>query len=270
MVNKLLQQDELRTIVERVAEVAKYLWENRWAERNAGNISVNVTSLISKYDLIPLMQFPLLTLPQEYPELAEQLILTTGSGTRMRDLFRNPLDNLGFIFMNAEASGYHLICCGGEETGLKPTSELQTHLAIHRMLLQTNASEKAILHTHVTELIALSHIDRFQSERTLNHLLWGMHPETVLFVPAGVGYVPYHMPGTEKMAQATLKALKNHQVVLWEKHGCLATGKTVLEAFDIIDILAKSAKIYFLVKHTGSEPEGLTERQLKEIRNTCL
>ena len=29
--------------VEKIAEVAGYLWQNGWAERNGGNITVNVT-----------------------------------------------------------------------------------------------------------------------------------------------------------------------------------------------------------------------------------
>ena len=30
--------------VEKIAEVAGYLWQNGWAERNGGNITVNVTA----------------------------------------------------------------------------------------------------------------------------------------------------------------------------------------------------------------------------------
>ena len=32
--------------VEKTAEVAGYLWQNGWAERNGGNITVNITDLI--------------------------------------------------------------------------------------------------------------------------------------------------------------------------------------------------------------------------------
>ena len=32
--------------VEKIAEVAGYLWQNGWAERNGGNITVNVTEMI--------------------------------------------------------------------------------------------------------------------------------------------------------------------------------------------------------------------------------
>lgn len=36
----------LRREVESVAEVAGYLWQKGWAERNGGNITVNITDVV--------------------------------------------------------------------------------------------------------------------------------------------------------------------------------------------------------------------------------
>ena len=36
----------LKKEVDKVAEVAGYLWQNGWAERNGGNITVNITDLV--------------------------------------------------------------------------------------------------------------------------------------------------------------------------------------------------------------------------------
>ena len=33
----------LKAEIEKTAEVAGYLWQNGWAERNGGNITVNIT-----------------------------------------------------------------------------------------------------------------------------------------------------------------------------------------------------------------------------------
>jgi rhamnulose-1-phosphate aldolase len=147
----------------------------------------------------------------------------------------------------------------------EPTSELPTHLAVHDMLIRTNSAVKALVHTHATELIALTHIRDFCSTGSLNHLLWTMHPETILYVPRGLGFIPYENPGTHDIASVTAKALEEYPVAVWEKHGVLATGTTVADAFDTIDILAKSARIFFLVKSAGYQPEGLTEGQLNEL-----
>ena len=38
-------RQQLKAEIEKIAEVAGYLWQNGWAERNGGNITVNVTEL---------------------------------------------------------------------------------------------------------------------------------------------------------------------------------------------------------------------------------
>ena len=53
---------------------------------------------------------------------------------------------------------------------------------------------------------------------------------------------------------------------MWEKHGTFAVGESVFDAFDMIDILSKSARIFFMVRQSGYEPEGLTDPQLDELR----
>jgi rhamnulose-1-phosphate aldolase len=92
-----------------------------------------------------------------------------------------------------------------------------------------------------------------------------MHPETILYVPQGLGFIPYELTGTMTIADVTIKALKEHTIALWEKHGVLATGATVEDAFDTIDLLAKAAKIFFMLKSAGFEPEGLSDAQIEEL-----
>ena len=36
----------LKEEIDKIAEVAGYLWQNGWAERNGGNITVNITDLV--------------------------------------------------------------------------------------------------------------------------------------------------------------------------------------------------------------------------------
>ena len=54
-------------------------------------------------------------------------------------------------------------------------------------------------------------------------------------------------------------------MVLWEKHGVFAQGLDVMDAFDQIDVLSKSAKIYVNSKSMGFEPEGMSQEQMKEM-----
>ena len=42
--------EKLMAEIGRIAEVAGYLWTKGWAERNGGNISVNLTDLMNDVD----------------------------------------------------------------------------------------------------------------------------------------------------------------------------------------------------------------------------
>ncbi|MDD3161398.1 MAG: class II aldolase/adducin family protein, partial [Bacteroidales bacterium] len=59
--------------------------------------------------------------------------------------------------------------------------------------------------------------------------------------------------------------LEKHDVVMWEKHGTLAVGDDIIETFDMIDTLSKSAQIYLLGKQAGFAPEGMTDQQLDDL-----
>ena len=88
-------------------------------------------------------------------------------------------------------------------------------------LMATGSTYKATLHTHPIELIAMSHTSKFLKKNVLTKILWSMIPETLAFAPLGLGIVPYAMPSSVELADATLKQLEDYDVVLWEKHGRL-------------------------------------------------
>jgi len=259
------QNKALKDVIRETAEVAGYLWERGWAERNAGNISVNITDLM-QLNFPELESLPCIPLSMKYPKLAGSYFFVTGTGKRMRDLSRKPMKNALIIKMNKDASGYHFISPGIENEFFSPSSELSTHLGIHQMIAERGSSEKVVMHTHVTELVALTQCKEFCNQETLNKIVWNMHPETIIFVPKGIGFVPFLLPGSLDIAEKTIMALQHHDVALWEKHGVFAIGKNVADTFDLIDILAKSARIYFLCRSADIIPEGFTVEQLEELK----
>ena len=253
----------LEKTVTEIAETARYIWEKGWAERNAGNLSMNITGLGSPVELEKVDNSIIRPMPLSLPSLASQVLLVTNTGSRMRDLAKNPWDYLCLIKVDSSGTRFRQ----WPDKGCAPSSELPTHLAVHNMLIQINSTATVLLHAHVTELIALTHINKFCSTEALNRLLWSMHPESHLFIPQGLAFIPYDLPGTSDIAFASSLALQDHSVAVWEKHGVLTTGKSVPDAFDTLDLLSKAARIYFMVKGTGHEPEGLTDEQLNELAN---
>lgn len=251
----------LKKEVEKIAEVAGYLWQNGWAERNGGNITVNITDLID--DEVRAMPgiSEVKQIGETLPFLKGQYFFCKGTGKRMRDLARWPMENGSVIRILDDCASYVIIA----DNCVQPTSELPSHLAVHNRQLELGSGYKATVHTHPIELIAMSHNKKFLGKDVLTNLLWSMIPETKAFCPLGLGIVPYELPGSVKLAQATLHELENYDVVMWEKHGVFAKGTDVMDAFDQIDVLSKSAKIYLDARCMGYEPEGMTQEQMKEM-----
>ena len=97
-------------------------------------------------------------------------------------------------------------------------------------------------------------------------MLWSMIPETKAFCPRGLGMVPYMLPSSVELADATIEAIDDdYDVVMWEKHGVFAVDVDVMAAFDQIDVLNKSALIYIAAKNMGFEPDGMTNEQMQEL-----
>ena len=101
----------------------------------------------------------------------------------------------------------------------------------------------------------------------MTRLLWSMIPETLAFAPLGIGIVPYEMPSSIALADSTLEQIKKYDVVMWEKHGVTAVGTDIMDAFDQVDVLNKSANIYMCAKNMGFEPDGMTDEAMKEIQD---
>lgn len=262
----LKSNKKVTRVIKDVAELADYLWQRGWAERNAGNISYNLSGMIGE-ELSNMDDYPLFQMDRHYPSLGGGYFFVTGTGKRMRDLARNPMKNACIIKVTDDGKQYHIISRNKKNLyDFRPTSELPTHLAIHEQLQLNDSPNRAVVHTHPNELVALTQIKEFQQEKELNRILWGMHPEAIVFVPNGLALVPYILPGTETIAQATLDRLSDSEVIMWEKHGTFAVGEDVLDAFDKIDIMSKSARIFFMVRQAGYVPEGLTDKQIDELK----
>lgn len=255
----------LKKVIRETADVAGYLWQRGWAEGNAGNISVNITDFL-RGEVSEPDPNPYSGLPIKYPGLALNYFFVTGTGKRMRDLADKPLKNALIIQLNEDAGGYRTITNRPDEELVLPTSELPTHLAIHQMIAERGSAEKVVMHTHATELTALTHAKEFCNQDTLNKLLWSMHTETAMLVPKGIGFVPFLLPGSVEIAEETVKVLQNHDVAVWEKHGVFAIGETVSGSFDIIDILTKSAQIFLLCRKAAIIPDWFTDGQIASLK----
>ena len=248
--------------IEKVAEVAGYLWQKGWAERNGGNITVNITEHIDD-DIRALPAISeVKSIGTTLPQLKGCYFYCKGTQKRMRDLARDPMANGSIIRILDDCASYVIIA----DQAVMPTSELPSHLSVHNYLLAKGSPYRASLHTHPIELVALSHNKKFMEKDVATRLLWSMIPETKAFCPRGLGMVPYMLPGSVELADATIRAIDDdYDVVMWEKHGVFAVDTDIMSAFDQVDVLNKSALIYIAAKNMGLEPDGMSQAQMQEL-----
>lgn len=262
MTTILENRPALKAQVEKVAETAGYLWQKGWAERNGGNITVNITEHVDEtMKSLPAISDPV-AIGLTLPNLKGCWFFCKGTNKRMRDLARRPMDNGSIIRITDDCSHYEIVA----DNPVKPTSELPSHLSVHNYLIGKGSNYKASLHTHPIELVAMSHNPEFLKKDVLTNLLWSMIPETKAFCPRGLGIVPYMLPSSNELAEETIKAIDdNYDVVMWEKHGVFAVGDDIMEAFDMVDTLTKSAIIYMDARAMGFIPDGMSRQQMREI-----
>lgn len=257
----LTNRPALAAEVEKVAETAGYLWQKGWAERNGGNITINITEYVDDAvrQLPPISD--VMPIGVTLPFLQGCYFYCKGTNRRMRDLARRPMDNGAVIRILDDCASYVIIA----DRPVLPTSELPSHLSVHNYLLSVGSPYRASLHTHPIELVAMSHNRRFLEKDVATELLWSMIPETKAFCPRGLGIVPYQLPGSVELAEATIRELSDYDVVMWEKHGVFAVDTDITAAFDQVDVLNKSALIYMAARNMGFEPEGMSREQMRGL-----
>ncbi|MBR1514312.1 MAG: rhamnulose-1-phosphate aldolase [Bacteroidales bacterium] len=253
---------ELKLQIDQVAEVAGYLWQKGWAERNGGNIVVNITDYIPPTSHFPPLTSSPIEIGTTLPLLKGCYFFCKGTNRRMRDLARWPMDNGSIIRITDDCAHYEIIA----DKPVKPTSELPSHLSVHNYLIAKGSPYKASLHTHPIELVAMTHHRPFLEKDVLTNILWSMIPETRAFCPKGLGIVPYLLPSSVELGEATLKTLdEGYDVVMWEKHGVFAIDTDIMAAFDQVDVLNKAAQIYMSARNMGFDPEGMNDAQMQEL-----
>ena len=258
----LNKRPALKAEIDKVAEVAGYLWQKGWAERNGGNITVNITGYVDD----ALRSLPAIDAPRPIGKLLPHLegcwFYCKGTGKRMRDLARDPMGNGAVIRVLEDCAHYEIVA----DQPVLPTSELPSHLAVHDYLLAKGSPYRASLHTHPIELVALTHSRQWMEKDAATRMLWSMIPETKAFCPRGLGMVPYMLPSSVELAEATIRAIdEDYDVVMWEKHGVFAVDVDIMSAFDQVDVLNKAALIYIAARQMGFEPEGMSDAQMQEL-----
>jgi L-fuculose-phosphate aldolase len=113
------------------------------------------------------------------------------------------------------------ITLDGQVISGNPSSEKLMHLEIYKSCPQA----KAVVHAHPPTAIAWS-----VAFPELTELPADCLSEVILAV-GRIPMVPYARPGTQEMGTALRNFLPNHRVMILSRHGALAWGEDLVEAF---------------------------------------
>ncbi len=233
-------------------------------EGAAGNISVCVGWPMEVRRRFPNAE-PI-DLPVPAPHLAGHTVIVTGSGRRLRDIAANPVANLGAVAIGPDGVTATL-WTSATRLFATLTSEWNSHLAVHEdTVARTGTNFHAVVHAQPPHLTYLSHVPAYRDEAFFNSRVMRWEPETIVQLPAGVGILPFMLPGSGTLMAANVESLRRHRIVVWSKHGVMARSDvSVTRAVDRIEYAEAGARYEYLDLVAGGRGEGLTTEETRSI-----
>jgi rhamnulose-1-phosphate aldolase len=256
-------------------DVDRWLWEFGEAgvrlsqlgasEGAAGNISLFLPEQTPRLATLLKQRFPAAeayALPDPW-RLPPGALLVTGSGTRLRDAAAH-LDAVLCIIVVRGDGTTRLHRSPAHE--VRPTSEIDSHAAVHATMLVGAPSVHAVVHAQPPKLTWLSHIRIYQTLGRLNRQLLRWQPETLVAIPEGIGVLPFETPGTPAQGAATAAAMQHFRLVVWARHGVIARSPLgPLAAADLVDYAEAAASYEVTDLLAGRQADGLSLAELRAI-----
>ncbi|TFG37063.1 MAG: class II aldolase/adducin family protein [Candidatus Aminicenantes bacterium] len=133
---------------------------------------------------------------------------------------------------------------------LKPSIESDMHIAIYKKKKEVTA----IVHAHPVFASSFTAMKaKIDTNLTAEACAILGKPKTV----------PYALMGTKELANITAEYILTSDILLLENHGILATGSSLLQAFDKIEVLENAAKMTLITDMRGDKRPLIRTRVLE-------
>lgn len=155
----------------------------------------------------------------------------------------------------ARIKGKHtgVITMGGKS--LTPDIKFSIEANMHLSIYKKRPDIKAIIHAHPPVSTSFTAMNRSINCRLISESYF------ILGTPQ---VAEYALMGTEPLANIVSEKAINTNVILMQNHGIICLGKSLLEAFNKIEILEAAAKMT-LITELMKDVRQLTPEQIKEI-----
>lgn len=248
-------------VKEMIATTAN-LYRLGWDERNGGNISY----LLEEEEVLPYLdpkevvrEIPMIF---DAGKLAGRYFIVTGSGKYFKNVEAKPAENLGVIRVKEDGKTLQLLW--GLENDAVPTSELPSHFMSHIARLEVDPENRIVMHNHASHLLAMTFTHELD-ERAFTRTLWQMCTECLVVFPEGISIIPWMVPGTNEIGEATAAKMKETRLVLWPQHGVYGAGKNMDEVFGLIETAEKAAQVYTYVCAQGGVRQTIPDENLQAL-----
>ena len=134
---------------------------------------------------------------------------------------------------------------------LKPSIETQ----MHRSIYAARSDVQAIVHAHPVTASAFTATSTPINGRLLAES-YAILGEIVM--------APYARMGTDRLAQLVAEAAKKSDCILMRNHGVVTLGKSLLQAFDRIEVLEAAAQMTLFARQLDGV-QTLSDRQNQEL-----
>lgn len=258
----MVREDILNApFVREMCDTTANMYRLGWDERNGGNISMLIDEdEAAKYlDLEKVIR----KIPTGFDAswAAGKYFIVTGTGKYFKNAAKDPENNLGVFRISGDGTNAELLW--GYSDGGRFTSELPSHILSHAARMKADPENRVIIHCHPTNIIAMTFIHELD-EREFTRSLWRMITECMMVFPDGVGVLPWQLCGTNEIGEATAAKMEYVRLVIWANHGIYGAGRTLDEAFGLIETVEKAAQIYMLTSHLP-RINTISDKQLREI-----
>lgn len=139
----------------------------------------------------------------------------------------------------------------------RPTSETEMHLVFYRQRLEVNA----VVHCHAPYATLFG---------VLNEPIPVALTEAAMCLGGAVEVAPYRRPGTPELAEVAYETMRHGVAVVLAQHGLLTVGVDLSQAYDTAMAAETSARIVYMARAMGREPQLLSEQEIHEMRRLYL
>ena len=219
-------------------------WGQGWHEGNGGNLSYRmkpeeVASCRSFFYDNPSSWVPL---GVQADNLRGEFFMVTGAGRHLRNVALDPDGNAGIVEIGPGGDAWRIVW--GFKDGGMPTSELPSHVSVQSVRKEaTGGASRVLYHAHPAHVIALTNVVSLDA-RTFTRTLWKAMLESMVAFPAGIGVVPWMVPGGPEIADATAVTMRDHDACVWAHHGLFCAGTDFDSTFGLAQAVEKAAAVY--------------------------